>query len=358
MKKISSLFFLVILLIIFSFAFVPKTFSDELDELNKKINDLNEALNMSKAATAPLESQLKSMQSQIAEIKASVAFIEKDIQTKKKNIDDGYKNLEKQEKILNHTIRDFYIKSYYSSPLLVFLSATSASEITQILAYQKAATDQDKAIITNIAISIADLEIKKKNLESEQTRLVSVKQNLDEQSSKLNGVVKGAKDYQKTLTSQIAQLSVRQQELLAQKLGSLNISRSAYSMGRCDSDLTNGRDPGFSPKFGFFTYGVPNRVGLNQYGAKGRAEAGQNAQQILSAYYNADYTTGYNTAVNIHVVGTNEYGQSFDDTWSIEEYLKHVYEVPSNWPSEVLKAQAIAARSYAMSRTNNGASNI
>ena len=350
MKKISSLFFLVILLIIFSFAFVPKTFSDELDELNKKINDLNEALNMSKAATAPLESQLKSMQSQIAEIKASVAFIEKDIQTKKKNIDDGYKNLEKQEKILNHTIRDFYIKSYYSSPLLVFLSATSASEITQILAYQKAATDQDKAIITNIAISIADLEIKKKNLESEQTRLVSVKQNLDEQSSKLNGVVKGAKDYQKTLTSQIAQLSVRQQELLAQKLGSLNISRSAYSMGRCDSDLTNGRDPGFSPKFAIFTYGVPNRVGLNQWGAYGRAKAGQNYEQILRAYYNFDEIKGYDENIQIRVDGYSSY--------KLDDYVKRIYEVPVDWPAETLKAQAIAARSYALEYTNNGSGSI
>jgi peptidoglycan hydrolase-like amidase len=39
-----------------------------------------------------------------------------------------------------------------------------------------------------------------------------------------------------------------------------------------------GKDPGFGNKFGFFTYGVPNRVGLNQYGAWGRAKAGQDVQ--------------------------------------------------------------------------------
>lgn len=349
MKKVSSLFFLVILLVVFSFAFVPKTFSDELDELNKKINDLNEALNMSKAATAPLETQLKSMQSQITEIKASVAFIEKDILTKKKNIDNGYKNLEKQEKILNHTIRDFYIKSYYSSPLLVFLSATSASEITQILAYQKAATDQDKAIITNIAISIADLEIKKKNLESEQTRLVAVKQNLDEQSSKLDGIVKGAKDYQKTLTSQIAQLSQKQQELLAQKLGSLNLPKSAYTMqGGCSSDIDI--DPGFSPRFALFTFGVPHRVGMSQYGAKGRADTGASYEAILSFYFLNTQISDTDPNAQIKVVGTNEYGQNFngDDGWDLETYVKHIYEMPTNWPMNALKAQAIAARSYAV----------
>ena len=32
------------------------------------------------------------------------------------------------------------------------------------------------------------------------------------------------------------------------------------------------------------------------------------------------------------------------------EYLKHLYEVPSSWPTAVLRAQAVAARSYAIKR--------
>ncbi|MDP3987935.1 MAG: hypothetical protein Q8P80_02215, partial [Candidatus Levybacteria bacterium] len=284
MKNISALIFLILLFFAFSFFNIPKSFSDELDDINKKISDLTEALNMSKAATAPLESQLKNMQTQIKDIKGRVVFIENDIEVKRKNIDNGYKDLIKQQEILNRTIRDFYIKSYYNSPLLIFLSAQSASEITQLLAYQKAATNQDKAIITNIAISISDLETKKKNLEEEEIRLTSIKANLDKQSAELDKIVLGAKDYQKTLTSQIAQLSAKQQDLLAQKLGSLNIPRSAGTGApACIDDREI--DPGFSPRFAFFTYGVPNRTGLNQYGANGRAKTGQSVEQILNAYY-------------------------------------------------------------------------
>src|SRR3989344_2400561 len=124
-----------------------KSFSDELDDLTKQINDLTSALNQSKAATTPLESQLKSMQAQITTIKARVAGIEADIATKKESIDKSYKDLAKQQEILGRTIRSFYIKSHYSSPMFILLSSSDASEITQILAYQKAATDQDKAII-------------------------------------------------------------------------------------------------------------------------------------------------------------------------------------------------------------------
>src|SRR5690606_29183869 len=50
----------------------------------------------------------------------------------------------------------------------------------------------------------------------------------------------------------------------------------------------------------------------------------------------------------ITVNGTNTYGQTFNnESYSLEDYLKHIYEVPTTWPAEVLKAQAIAARSYA-----------
>lgn len=360
MKQLLSFFFIFFIVGFLMTSFAPQSLSDELDDINKQINDLTASLNMSVKATQPLESELNKLRAQITSIKNKVAEIEVDVSIKKKNIDQGYKDLTRQTEILNRTIRDFYMRSHYDSPLLTILSAKSAGDITQILAYQKAAADQDKAIITNIALSIADLEEKKETLEIEQTRLASLKSTLDEQSAKLDKVVAGAKAYQANLSGQIAVLSAKQQQILSQRLSSLNIPLTAYAGigGGCSSDLTNGKDPGFSGGFGFFTYGVPNRVGLNQYGAKARAEAGQNAESILKAYYNADYTTGYNTGINIHVTGTNEYGQSFDDNWNIEDYLIHVYEVPTNWPMESLKAQAIAARSYALARTDNGAQAI
>lgn len=332
---------------------------DELDKIGKQIGDLTIALNMSLNATRPLESELNNLSAQIKDIKARVLTIDSDISEKKKNIDKGYADIAIKEKILHEKIRDFYVKSYYNSPFLIFLSSSTATDITQALAYQKATEDQDKIIITDIVLSVTDLESKKIALEDEAARLKILRANLDEQSSKLNTIVIGAKAYQASLNTQIAELSTKQQELLAQKYASLGISLSAYNMtGGCKSDLIDGKDPGFSPKFGFFSYGVPNRVGLNQFGAKGRAEAGQNYQQILSSYYNSNLTSGYNQSVNIHITGTNDYGQSFDTNWNIEDYLKHIYEIPASWPQEALKAQAIAARSYALAYTNNGGSSI
>lgn len=203
------------------------------------------------------------------------------------------------------------------------------------------------------------MQEKKDSLVTEQAKLNVIKQEVDRQSQFLAGEVSKAKDYQKQLQSQIAQLSARQQQIIAQKLASLNIPQSAYTtQGGCSDDRNV--DPGFSPRFAFFTFGVPNRVGLNQWGAYGRAQAGQNAETILGAYYtNYDLKKDYNTGINITVNGTNEYGQSFSNqSWDIETYVKHVYEMPTNWSSEALKAQAVAARSYALAVTTDGQSPI
>ncbi len=346
MKKFALLFCTFFLIFSF-FLYVPKTSSDELGDITKQIQDLTTALNQSIKATTPLESQLNGLKKQVDGIKNRLSFIENDITVKEKNIDKGYKNLAKQELILNRAIRDFYIKSYYNSPIWVFFSGSSVTDITQILAYQKAATNQNKAIITNIALTTQDLEAKKKSLENEKRQLSSLQLSLAEQSAKLDEVVSGAKKYQAGLSSQIAELSAKQQQILGQRLAGLNIPRSAGTGApTCVDDRD--KDPGFGPRLAFFTYGVPNRTGLNQYGAKGRAST-QGHEDILRAYYEGvSFETRPN--INIKVQG---YGEM-----PLETYLLGIYEMPEDWPMEALKAQVIAARSYALAYTNNGAGEI
>lgn len=349
MKKI-ILFFVILA---FSFFLGTKASADEYQELQKQINDLTTALNLSINATRPLESELNGLQTRIRGIKERVATIEDTLIIKRQNIDKGYKNLEKQKDTLNKTIVSYYIKSYYNSPFVVFLSNSSAVKVVQNLAFQKALADQDREKIVNFALLLTDLETQRKNLESEEAQLTSLKLTLDEQSGKLNKIVSGARAYQSSLSSQIAHLSARQQEILGQRLAALGIPLYASMTGGCSSDLTNGKDPGFGNAFGLFTYGVPNRVGLSQFGAWGRAKAGQDQDTILHAYYNFDSVSDANQGIQISVQG---YG-----TYSLEDYVKRIYEVPDSWTDNnlaALKAQTIAVRSYVLSYTNNGQGSI
>lgn len=361
MKSILTFLSVFIVSVLFLFVFVTQNHADQLDDLTKQINDLTTQLNQSINATKPLESQLTSMQNQITNIKSQVAGIDADVIQKQSDIDKQNADILQQEKILNAIIRDYYIRTSSSNPLLTLLSTNSLGNLTNVLAYQEAALNQDKATITNLALSVLDLEQKKKDLEDEKTRLTALKADLDDQSAKLDKVVQGAKAYQASLSSQIADLSAKQQALLAAKLGSLNIPLFAISGGGCASDIDPYKDPGFGgKKFGLFSYGVPNRVGLNQYGAWGRAKAGQDYDTILHAYYNFDSYQNMNATIKVN--DSNGY-DSGNIIWtgSLEDYVKRIYEVPDSWADNnlaALKAQAIAARSYVLAETNNGAKSI
>ena len=79
--------------------------------------------------------------------------------------------------------------------------------------------------------------------------------------------------------------------------------------------------------------------------------AGQNAETILGAYYqNYELKKDYSTDININVDGHGAF--------NIEEYVKRIYEMPASFAMEALKAQAVAARSYALAYTNNGSGSI
>ena len=321
------IFIFSILLVSSLFVGLEKARGDELDEINKQITELTDALNQSKAATTPLEDQVEN-------IKGRISYIENDVITKEKNINKGYEDLEKQTDKLNNAIRSYYIKSYYNSPILIFLTGNDASTITQILAFQKATADQDKEIITNIALKINDLEKKKVALEGEKVRLATAKSNLDK-------VIGEAKDYQNVLGKQIADLSARQQEIINARSGQFTASIG-------DSDLADDykasikgfRESAPAGYFAAFSFGAyTHRKGMSQYGARGRAQQGQSASQILQAYYGKEPVTK-DTGGDIQVDGYG--GMNFED-----KYLMGIAEMPSSWHPEALKAQAIAARTYA-----------
>lgn len=353
-KKISLVFSVVLLLI--AQLFIPLSAhsdtldvsSGALDSINKQLADLTDALNKSVAATKPLQSQLQSMQTQIAQIKSQVAEVVTDAAQKKIQIDAGYKDLAKKELIMNQTIRDYYMQSYFSSPLVTFFSVTSANDAAQVLAYQQAKTEQDKAIITNIALTLTDLENKQAQLKQEEVWLQSTKANLDAQSAKLDQIIQGALAYQQSVSAQIAALTAQQQAILNARSGSFTATVG-------DSDLAddyNASIKGFreaapAGSFAVFSFGAyTHRKGMSQYGAFGRANSGQDYHAILKAYYGKDVSNA-DTGGTIQVAGIGAI--DFETT-----YLYGIAEMPSSFPTEALKAQAIAARSYAYRYKQSG----
>jgi len=351
--------FLCLFSFIFLFVVFP-LYADELTDITNQLNDLKKTFSEISSANKTNETQLQGLQKQLDSIKSQVAVLEREIEKKQAQVTEGEKAFAVQQKLLNQRAKSYYKNMGKNAFSVVnLLLSENISESLQNYFYQKTLVDEDKKAIIRIAVFIKQVEDKKKQLETEKTQLAAVKVEIDKQSTFLAGEVAKSTKYLGEIQGKISELAAQRDRLIAGRLAALNLPQSAYTTtGGCSSDLTNGKDPGFSPRFGFFTFGVPHRVGMSQYGAKGRAESGQNAKTILEAYYNAEYKEGFGSDITIRVVGNNEYGQSFDVPWNIEEYLKHVYEIPSGWHIEALKAQAIAARSYALAYTNNGQKSI
>lgn len=347
---------IVVCLLFLSFFLLPTTdyqlltiHADEIEDLQKQIDELSKARESSVKATKPLEGQLDNLKRQLVQIQTSLNSLSLNISKKEKELKVREDKIVKKQLILEERVRAYYIRSYLTSPLLVIFASGGSGDLFRELSYRLNTAREDREIISSVTGEMLDLLAQKEKLEKDKALLGVLQAEVDKNASFLGGEVKKAKDYQAQLTSKIVQLSARQQQILSQRLASLNISRSAASLGACVDDRSI--DPGFSPRIAFFTYGVPNRTGLNQYGADGRARAGQNAEAILGAYYaNYELKKDYDTGININVSGYGPY--------NIEEYVKRIYEMPNSFHQEALKAQAIAARSYALAYTNNGQGSI
>ncbi len=154
------------------------------------------------------------------------------------------------------------------------------------------------------------------------------------------------------MSSKIAELNARQQAILQGKSGTFTSSVGEVPISSIPCSGPPGSPVYCGPgggHFAVFSFGAwTHRKGMSQYGAKGRAEAGHNVNDIINSYYGRS-PVGKDTGGSISVEG---YGDlDFEDY-----YLMGIAEMPSSWPIEALKAQAIAARSFAQRYRDQGRS--
>ncbi len=343
MKKCFTAIILSVFLFFCFSVFWPSVRADELEEITKQLSDLQKAYQQSVEATKPLESELKRLEQEFANIEKRIEVASEKIDALVASIFEREVDLGVKKEILARRVRSFYISSRRSSPLLVLFSTSTASQVLRDLSYRMAATEQDKKFIVDLSMELIKLAEDKERVEKDKVRLAALQKKVDEQAAFFRKEVRGAKAYQEELTEKITELSARQKALLAEKTGTFQTSVGDVPLAD-DPAARPDYNPGFSPAFAAFSFGAPHRKGMSQYGALGRSKEGQSAEQILKAYYGdvrietRDLPAEIDTAVG---------RLNFEDN-----YMKGIAEMPSSWAGEggmeALKAQAIAARSYAV----------
>ena len=319
----------------------------QIDALQREYDALSPAQEKNKQDLASLRNQLSSLDKKI--VNFSNLLKKTEIEIRNREEDSAYAKEVFEEKAINQYIR---IRNY-DPGLLIILSADSATGAFREINFRQRAADEDRKTMDEYGQNLLQLKKDKDTLEKNKQSLTSIKKQVAEKEKFLAGEVAKVEGYLSSLTA-------KQNELAALKSGGFqtSIGDTPPTLEPCSGapGSSNYCDPGFRPAFAAFSFGAPHRTGLSQYGAYGRSKSGQSAEQILSAYFQgAELKKDYTVPSTIGVSG---YGRiSFEDN-----YLLGIYEVPESWGNnggfEALKAQAVAARSYALSATNNGSGTI
>lgn len=360
MKKLLGVLLMVSLL---STSYLP-VFADDLDsqlsQIENQIKDLLHQKELSENATKPLESELTGVNSQIADLKAKINNVSGQIDKKQeqlslleKNIHNREEEMAYDESLFAEQVKTLYMRDAQRVPFASFIDSNNAQDAAYASTLDASLSRKSLDKIASLSARIKGLfddksqaQKERESLAQAKTRFAVAKGQIDDRANFLQGEISNAKKFQETLSTQIAELSAKQQSILSAKSGTFVTGVGDVPLPD-DPNSSPTFDPGFRPAFAAFSFGAfTHRKGMSQYGAKGRAISGQNANQIVQAYYGKTPVTK-DTGGTISVEGAGSI--NFED-----KYLLGIAEMPSSFPMEALKAQAIAARTYAYRYKQDG----
>jgi len=311
----------------------------EQEKIRKELNEISEEI-------SKLASQSSLTQSEIDQLQRKITALEIQIDELNENLKDRRKTMAQKETLRNMAIRNLSKKSLLtewekfigSSGDLSSLSGFEYATFNYIFdrALSKDALNWIKVLneeIVGFETNKEEALSLKEEIAQAQKDLVALKVQLDGKKGELEEEEGEKTGKLLSLEEEIAKLSAKQKAILEQKYGTGNISgyeSAEYKLPSCPFDK------GFAAmSYGAFTH----YKGMSQYGARGRAKDGEDYKEILEFYYDTGVEEKDNFPNEICVEG---YGDM-----DFQKYLYGIAEMPDTWPEEALKAQAIAARSYA-----------
>ncbi len=342
------LFILPFVFFVSQFSFLDSVFAvSESDCLNKSVSELNQGemdecintiLPKIAATYAPAQEKnkqnLASLKTQIDNLNKRITSLSQELKNKEIEIKSREKDVAFAQQVLNEKAVSQYITARLYDPFISLISASDALEVFKTIKVKEMVAEGDRKTIEKYSGEIVKLKEDKESLEKNKLSLASLQTKVSSDAKFLEGEVSKVDSF-------LSVLSAKQQEIINAKSGGFTASVG-------DSDLAddyNASIKGFreaapSGSFAVFSFGgYTHRKGMSQYGARGRAENNQKVNQILKAYYGKE-PVGKDTGGNINVTGVGSV--NFEDY-----YLMGIAEMPSTWHMEALKAQAIAARTYA-----------
>jgi SpoIID/LytB domain protein len=364
---------------------IAREIAEQQQNLQKTQADLNNAQERLSQYSSSLAANLQGipfLENEIKKIETEIEInnIELDLIRQNKHL----KELERDQKEIkqNSSLKSSYMTWRLSNNTegMDTLSFSDEFDFKRVEQYSDVVADAQQfelMTVTNeisdINKSIADYEEKLSQLAKNNEDLKNTKKQLEDQIAYYNSAIAGASGQiaglqvsVRNIQSSISSLSEEQRQAILIEEEILRQNKGALGNAACDKDPNaaagtiffcgNGRD-----------LAMGHGVGMSQFGAKGAADQGWGANQILEFYYQGSSVVQYglsqeitvkycpgNPALDPYQDGCDGGAAPVTERVSFDEYLSGLGEMPTNWPAEARKAQIIAARTYAARYTGNG----
>ncbi len=355
MPKTAKYLVLSLLLVVVTFGWVsiakaedcdnPGSLNDptKIDQCIDKFSDIVDSISKANSNNA---AELTNLKNRIVSLKAQIVSMDNQLSKLSQEVFDREVKIGVKEELLSAKIKQDYVRKRDEPFLMILFASDSAADFFRDLSYREKLALQDRQLIQDVSGQVKTLNDQAASLKTQKANLDALRVKVDAQAKFLAGEIDKATKYVTDLSGKIAALNARQQALLAAKTGTYATSVGDVPLAD-DPAARPDYNPGFSPAFAAFSFGAPHYRGMSQYGALGRSKNGQNYETIIKAYYGNVRVADVNTSFSIK---TSAGAMSFED-----RYIMGIAEMPTSWGDqggmEALKAQAIAARSYALAYT-------
>ena len=374
---------------------IQKT-QDELNKLKANLDAANKELANTQSQKNSTNSELNKVRTQIAEIDQTIRLNELKSSELAQMIQLKQFEKEQTEKLQDNQIVNTYINwkiDDYTNSVFV----NSEDVFKNVIYYEFMTKETEKGImllgqeLEKLNITSLDYKKQTEELQAQILGLNTKKVFWEEQIRLYEESLAKAKSTQSTLQASSSQLQEQQQNLnieLEKAIAAVAsgseplITGQTYFFGTVSLPRNNIECTGSNARKGFepSADAVGHGIGMSQWGANGMAWKGRTASQILTFYYpgtaivtkpTIDITVNGSVKMNMedYVSGIGEVSSkacgNMDQInawneysnlqgWSSSDPRRDKYRLGGDcWPEEAIKAQIIAARTYAYNRSTS-----
>lgn len=198
-KKIKTAVYALGLAVVMTTSVMADPLSDKLKEQQKTLDQSKGDLKNTQDKRKELEksiqvmdTQIEGLMQQINGLKAQIDKTQQDIKAAQKDIDKAQADIDEEQKLFDSRMKAMYINGS-SGYLDVLFESKSMGDFVSRVGYLQKIAEWDNNVIKELDVKKQELNKKKEDLDNQNKKLVSLKEDNEQKVDKLNGTINSQK---------------------------------------------------------------------------------------------------------------------------------------------------------------------